>query len=79
MTDFGAGCVQLWIVLLTTWGTLLWELKKQTKKQQLALKKGGLMCLQSELQIRGDIEDNSRYSFLFLNENIHCDPSLEMS
>ena len=31
----------------------------------------------SELQIRGDIEDNSKIFFLFLNENICCDPSLE--
>ena len=33
----------------------------------------------SELQIRGGIEDNSKIFFLFLNENICCDPSLEPS
>ena len=32
-----------------------------------------------ELQIRGDTEDNSELIFLFLNENICCDPSLELS
>ena len=32
----------------------------------------------SELQIRGGIEDNSNF-FLFHNENICCDPSLEPS
>ena len=35
--------------------------------------------LASELQIRGDIEENSKIIFLFLNENICCDPSLEPS
>ena len=30
------------------------------------------------LQIRGGIEDNSNIVFLFLTENIHCDPSLEL-
>ena len=33
----------------------------------------------SELQIRGAIYDNSKIIFLFLNENICCDPSLEPS
>ena len=33
----------------------------------------------SELQVRGDTEDNSKIIFLFLNENICCDPSLEPS
>ena len=34
----------------------------------------------SKLQIRGDIEDNSKiFLLLFLNENIYCDPSLELS
>ena len=33
----------------------------------------------TELQIRGDIEDNSKIFILFLNENICCDPSLEPS
>ena len=33
----------------------------------------------SELKIRGGIEDNSNIIFLFLNENICCDPSLEPS
>ena len=38
-----------------------------------------IRCLLSaELQIRGAIEDNSSI-FLFLNENICCDPSLEPS
>ena len=32
-----------------------------------------------ELQIRGGIDDNSMIIFLFLNKNIHCDPSLEPS
>ena len=32
-----------------------------------------------ELQIRGDIEDNSKIIFLIFNENILCDPSLESS
>ena len=32
-----------------------------------------------ELQIRGGIEDNSKIIFLFLNENICCDHSLELS
>ena len=32
-----------------------------------------------ELQIRGGTEDNSKITFLFLNKNIHCDPSLEQS
>ena len=31
------------------------------------------------LQIKGDIEDLSKIFFLFLNENISCDPSLEPS
>ena len=34
---------------------------------------------QSELQIKGDIEDNLKFFFKFLNENICCDPSLEPS
>ena len=34
----------------------------------------------TELQIRGGIEDKSKIMFfLFLNENICCDPSLEPS
>ena len=33
----------------------------------------------SELQIRGGTEDNSKIFFLFLNENICCDPSLQLS
>ena len=33
----------------------------------------------SELQIRGGIEDNLKIIFLFLNVNIFCDPSLEPS
>ena len=33
----------------------------------------------SKLQIRGAIEDNSKIIFLFLSENICCDPSLEPS
>ena len=33
----------------------------------------------SELQIRGGTEDNSKVIFLSLNENICCDPSLELS
>ena len=33
----------------------------------------------SELQITGGTEDNSKIIFLFLNENICCDPSLEPS
>ena len=35
--------------------------------------------LHSQLQIRGDIEDNSKILFLFLDENVCCDPSLEPS
>ena len=31
------------------------------------------------IQIRRSNEDNSEIIFLFLNENIHCDPSLEPS
>ena len=31
------------------------------------------------LQINGGIEDNSKINFLFFNENICCDPSLEPS
>ena len=33
----------------------------------------------AELLIRGDIEDILRKFFLFLNKNICCDPSLELS
>ena len=33
----------------------------------------------SDFQIRGDVDDNSKIIFLFLQENIHCDPSLEPS
>ena len=33
----------------------------------------------SETQISGDTEDNAKIFFLFLNENILCDPSLEPS
>ena len=33
----------------------------------------------TELQIYGDIEDNSKIFFLFLNKNTYCDPSLEPS
>ena len=36
------------------------------------------MCT-SKLQIRGGIHDNSKIIFLFLEENICCDPSLEPS
>ena len=32
----------------------------------------------TELQIRGGTEENSKF-FIFLNENIHCDLSLEPS
>ena len=35
--------------------------------------------LRSELHIKGCIEDNSKIIFLFLHENICCDPSLEPS
>ena len=38
-----------------------------------------LVPLQTELQIRGGIADNSKINFLFFNENICCDPSLEPS
>ena len=34
---------------------------------------------ESELQIRQGNEDNSNIVFLFLNQNICCDPSLEPS
>ena len=40
---------------------------------------GLLKVIESELQIRGGIADNSKTIFLFLNENISCDPSLEPS
>ena len=33
----------------------------------------------SELQIRKGMEDNSKICVLFLNKNIRCDPSLELS
>ena len=33
----------------------------------------------SEFQVRGDTEEIIRHFFLFLNENICCDPSLEPS
>ena len=33
----------------------------------------------SELQITGGIEDRSNFVFLFLIENVCCDPSLEPS
>ena len=33
----------------------------------------------SKLQIRKGIEDNSKIFVLFLNKNIRCDPSLELS
>ena len=33
--------------------------------------------LYAELQINGIIENISKILFLFLNKNIHCDPSLE--
>ena len=39
----------------------------------------GQTVIRSDLQIRGGIEDNSKILFLFLNENIRCDPSLEPS
>ena len=32
--------------------------------------------ISAELQIRDGIEDNSKIFFLFLHENICCDPSL---
>ena len=38
-----------------------------------------MKCNISELQIRGEIEDNSKIIVLFLNKNICCDPSLEPS
>ena len=49
---------------------------------RVALLKKDFICVgmntTPELQIRGGIEDNSKI-ILFLNENIHCDPSLEPS
>ena len=37
-----------------------------------------LPVVSTELQIRGGIEDNSKtIFFLFLDENIYCDPSFE--
>ena len=36
-------------------------------------------CILPELQVRGVIEANSKIIFLFLNESICCDPSLELS
>ena len=33
----------------------------------------------AKLQISGEIEHNSKIFFLFLNENICCDPSLKPS
>ena len=38
-----------------------------------------LLHLNTELQIRRGIEDNSEIIYLFLNKNILCDPSLELS
>ena len=38
-----------------------------------------LIMLQSELQVRGVLRIIQRQFFLFLNENICCDPSLEPS
>ena len=32
-----------------------------------------------KLQIRRSIDNNSKITFLILNENTHCDPSLELS
>ena len=50
------------------------------------VKEKNLFCLEqillsmTNLQIKGGIEDNSKiFFFLFLNENICCDPSLEPS
>ena len=37
-----------------------------------------LLCM-AELLIRQDTEDTSKVIFLFFNENIGCDPSLEPS
>ena len=37
------------------------------------------MCIVAELQIRGAIEDNLKIIFIFLKENLCCDPSLEPS
>ena len=38
-----------------------------------------LLPLITEVQIRGNIEDNSKIVFLISNENICCDHSLEPS
>ena len=38
-----------------------------------------LCTCKSEPQIREGIENNSKIIFLFLKENICCDPSLELS
>ena len=38
-----------------------------------------IKILNTALLIRASIEDNSRMIFLFLIENICCDPSLELS
>ena len=35
--------------------------------------------INTELQIRGGIKDNSKDFFLFLNEKVCCNPSLELS
>ena len=39
----------------------------------------GLIKGKSNIPIRGSIEEHSKIFFLFLNENICCDPSLEPS
>ena len=47
--------------------------------QMLLMKRQTVKTLtkSSELQIRGDMEDILQYFFLYLNEIICCDPSLE--
>ena len=43
------------------------------------LYKSELCHLKTELQIRGGIEIFQRLFFLFLNKNLCCDPSVELS
>ena len=38
-----------------------------------------LQCGRQSSRLEGGIEDNSKITFLFLNGNICCDPSLEPS
>ena len=58
-----------------------WKMRKFfylfMKTVNLILHKNWLV--NAELQINRSIEDNSKIFFLFLNENICCDPSLEPS